>query len=92
MTGMSALALLGGSAGAEPELPSLVDDAPLPQRGEIEAPRNETRNMETRSQRLNAQARAAGAQRSGNMQDTRGKRPKAPKQRGAARRELAGER
>jgi hypothetical protein len=92
MTGMSALALLGGGAAAgEPEMPS-VDDAPLPQRGEIEAPRNETRGMETRAQRLNAQARAAGAQRSGNMQDTRGKRPKAPKVRGAARQELYGDR
>jgi hypothetical protein len=91
MTGMSALSLLAGGA-AEPEMPSVDDVAPLPQRGEIEPPRNETRQMETRGQRLDAQARAAGAQRSGNMMDTRGKRPKAPKTRGAARQELYGAR
>jgi hypothetical protein len=89
MGGVSALGLLaGGAAAEEPAMPSL-DDAPLPQRGEIEAPTNQTRQMQTRAQRLDAQARAAGAQRSGNQQDTRGKRPNAPKQRGPARRVLS---
>jgi hypothetical protein len=89
MGGVSALGLLaGGAAAEEPAMPSL-DDSPLPVRGEIEAPTNQTRQMQTRAQRLDAQARAAGAQRSGNMQDTRGKRPNAPKTRGPARRVLS---
>jgi hypothetical protein len=90
LTGASLASSVAPLLMSAPEMPSL-DDAPL--RSEVEAPSNQTRQMETRAQRYERNARAAGAQRSGNKADLRGGPRRGPKARtGEARRALYGER